>query len=36
MVKNGGDIPPILPVFMALCLIKHRDNFTFYINIEKA
>jgi hypothetical protein len=30
-VKNGGAIPPLLYtyVFMACCLIKHRNNFTF-------
>jgi hypothetical protein len=28
-VKNGGAIPPLHPyVFMAWCLIKHKDNFT--------
>jgi hypothetical protein len=30
--KNGGAIPPIPPqVFMALCLIMHRVNFTFLL-----
>jgi hypothetical protein len=28
-VKNGGAIPPLLHVFMAWCLIKHKDNFSF-------
>jgi hypothetical protein len=29
-VKNAWTIPPLLQyVFMAWCLVKHRDNFTF-------
>jgi hypothetical protein len=29
-VKNGGAIPPLHSyVFMAWCLIKHKDNFNF-------
>jgi hypothetical protein len=28
----SGAIPPLLQyVFMAWCLVKHRDNFTFYL-----
>jgi hypothetical protein len=27
--KNGGAIPPLPHVFMAYCLIKHRDKFAF-------
>jgi len=26
-----GSIPPFLQYFMAWCLVKHRDNFTFTI-----
>jgi hypothetical protein len=26
-----GAIPVLLYVFMAWCLVKHRDNFTFYL-----
>jgi len=29
--KMRGAIPPFLQyIFMAWCLVKHRDNFTFY------
>jgi hypothetical protein len=34
VVRMGRVIPPLLPyVFMAWCLIKHRDNFTFTLFI---
>jgi len=30
--KTRGAIPPLPQyIFMALCLIKHRDNFTFHL-----
>jgi hypothetical protein len=30
-VKKGGAVPSLPHAFMALCLIKHRDNFTLLI-----
>jgi hypothetical protein len=30
-----GTIPPLLTyVFMAWCLVKHRDNFTFTLSLQ--
>jgi hypothetical protein len=36
-IKNGGAIPPFpTHTFMALCLIKHRDNFTLTFTIKSS
>jgi hypothetical protein len=32
----SGAIPPLSHyAFMAWCLVKHKDNFTFYFNVAK-